>query len=123
VRSLTLAKHSAGSLSIRGWLDAVGGKKLQTALESIVQAARPGGDTRTRAQQLGDALVQLVDNELASGQLPFLRTVKPQLLVTIGIADLLDPTTGRAAAARTGATAPCGVRTSSVAAPAPDPAG
>jgi hypothetical protein len=97
-RSLALAKHSDGSLSIRGELDAVGGEKLQAALESFVQADRPAGDTRTRAQQLGDAMVQLADNVLASGTLPTLRTVKPQLLVTIGIEDLLDPSSGAAAA-------------------------
>jgi hypothetical protein len=52
---------------VRGQLDAVGGEKLQAALESIVQAARPQGDMRTRAQQQADALVQLADNALASG--------------------------------------------------------
>jgi hypothetical protein len=93
-RSLTLAKHGDGSLSIRGELDAVGGEKLQAALESIVQAARPAGDTRTRAQQLADALVQVADNALASGGLPTLRTVKPHVIVTIGIEDLMDPATG-----------------------------
>jgi len=63
-RSLTLSRLLDGRLAIRGELDAVGGEKLQAALESIVQANRPKGDLRTRAQQLGDALVQLVDNEL-----------------------------------------------------------
>jgi hypothetical protein len=42
--------------------------------------------------------VQLADNALASGRLPVLRTVKPQLIVTIPLADLLDPSTGPAAA-------------------------
>ena len=51
-----------------------------------------------RAQQLGDALVQLADNTLAAGQLPILRTVKPHVIVTIGIADLVDPTAGVGAA-------------------------
>jgi hypothetical protein len=97
-RSLTLAKHGDGSLSIRGELDAVGGEKLQAALEAIVQAARPAGDMRTRAQQLGDALVQVADNALAGGQLPILRTVKPQLIVTIPLEDLLAPGTGSGAA-------------------------
>jgi hypothetical protein len=46
-----------------------------------------------RAQQLGDALVQLADNALASGNLPFLRTVKPHVVVTIPLADLVDPAT------------------------------
>jgi hypothetical protein len=98
-RSLTLSKHADGSLSLRGELDAAGGEKLQAALESIVQADRPAGDLRTRAQQLGDALVQWADNTLATGQLPILRTVKPHVIVTIGLADLVDPATGVGAAA------------------------
>jgi hypothetical protein len=100
-RSFTMSTHSDGSRSFRGQLDAVGGEKLQAALESIVQAARPKGDLRTRAQQNADALVQLADNALAAGNLPFLRTVKPHLIVTIDIEDLLDPATGPGAA-RTG---------------------
>jgi hypothetical protein len=97
-RSLTLSKHSDGCVSLRGQLDAVGGEKLQAALESIVQAARPEGDMRTRAQQQADALVQLADNALASGALPVCRTVKPQLIVTIPLEDLADPATGPGAA-------------------------
>jgi hypothetical protein len=97
-RSLTLFKHADGTLGLRGQLDAVGGEKLQAALESIVQAARPKGDTRTRAQQQADALVQLADNALASGGLPVCRTVKPQLIVTIPLEDLVDPSTGPGAA-------------------------
>src|ERR671916_459859 len=64
-RSLTLAKCADGSLSIRGHLDAVGGERLQAALEAHVQADRPAGDERTRAQRQADALVQLADNALA----------------------------------------------------------
>jgi hypothetical protein len=97
-RSLTLARLLDGSLSIRGELDAVGGEKLQAALESIVQADRPKGDLRTRAQQLGDALVQLADNALSSGQLPVLRTIKPHVVVTLDVDDLVDPSTGPDAA-------------------------
>jgi hypothetical protein len=40
-RSLTLSRHGDGTLGLRGQLDAVGGEKLQAALEAIVQAARP----------------------------------------------------------------------------------
>jgi hypothetical protein len=43
---------------------------------------------------LADALVQLCDNALASGALPTLRTVKPRVVVTIDIEDLLDPGSG-----------------------------
>ncbi|WP_448614076.1 DUF222 domain-containing protein [Modestobacter sp. URMC 112] len=93
-RRLSIAKHSDGSLTGRFDLDAVGGEKLQAALESIVQANRPEGDMRTRAQQQADALVQLCDNQLAGGNLPFLRSVKPQVIVTIPLEDLVDPSTG-----------------------------
>jgi hypothetical protein len=97
-RSLRIARHADGSVTFRGELDAVGGEKFQAALESIVQANRPAEDTRTRAQQLGDALVQLADNALAAGTLPFLRTVKPHVVVMIDVDDLADPHTGPGAA-------------------------
>jgi hypothetical protein len=98
-RSLSIAEHPDGSTTGRWELDPVGSEKVQTALESIAQANRPAGDTRTRAQQLADALVQLCDNLLASGTLPFLRTVKPQVLVQILGEDLADPAPGPATAA------------------------
>ena len=97
-RALTIAKHADGSITGRFELDPVGGEKIQAALKSIVQADRPAGDLRTRAQQLGEALVQLADNALAAGGLPVLRTVKPHVFVTIGIDDLVDPATGPGAA-------------------------
>ncbi|MGY1794446.1 DUF222 domain-containing protein [Geodermatophilus sp. SYSU D00525] len=90
-RSLTLSKHADGSLSGRFHLDAVGGEKLQSALEAHVQADRPAGDARTRAQRLGDALVQVADNALASGSLPMLRGHKPQIAVRVDLDDLVDP--------------------------------
>ncbi len=97
-RRLVLTKHADGSLSGRFDLDPVGGEKLQTALESLVQAGRSAGDERTRAQQSAEALVQLCDNALASGSLPILRGHKPQVVVTIGLEELADPGTGRGTA-------------------------
>jgi uncharacterized protein DUF222 len=90
-RSLHVARHPDGSLTLRGELDPIGGEKVQAAIESIVQASRPAGDDRSRAQQQGDALVQLCDNQLASGNLPILRKNKPHVFLTIGLNDLLDP--------------------------------
>ncbi|TFV75407.1 HNH endonuclease [Blastococcus sp. CT_GayMR19] len=90
-RSLSIARHADGSRSFRGDLDAVGGEKFEAMLESFVQADRPAGDRRTRSQQLADALVQAADVALASGRLPTLRTVKPHVIVTIPLADLVDP--------------------------------
>jgi hypothetical protein len=40
-RSLTLARHSDGTVALRGQLDAVGGEKLAAALESLAQSGRP----------------------------------------------------------------------------------
>ncbi len=103
-RAVTLVQHPDGTWTIGGTLDAVGGQKVATALESISAAGRCAGDMRSRAQRGGDALVQLADLALASGQLPVLRTVKPHVIVTIGLADLVDPATGPAAATGLGAT-------------------
>ncbi|MGY1762122.1 DUF222 domain-containing protein [Geodermatophilus sp. SYSU D00779] len=97
-RRLAITKHADGSITGRFDLDAVGGERLQTALESVVQAGRCAGDERTRHQQQADALVQLCDNQLAAGSLPTLRGHKPQVIVTIGVEDLAGPATGPGAA-------------------------
>jgi hypothetical protein len=91
-RSLSIVKHADGSVSGRFDLDAVGGERVQAALEAYTQKNRPAGDLRTRAQQLADAFVQWADVTLATGQPPKLRTFKPQLVVTIPLADLAAPT-------------------------------
>jgi hypothetical protein len=97
-RSLTMSRLLGGAFSGSFVLDAVGGEKVALAIESIAAASRCAGDTRTAAQVRGDALVQLCDLALASGQLPILRTVKPHVGVVIGIEDLVDPGTGADAA-------------------------
>jgi hypothetical protein len=93
-RSLSLVQHPDGAFTGGFTLDAVGGEKVATALEAIAAQSRCAGDARTRAQRLGDALVQLADLHLASGDLPVLRTVKPHIGVLIGIEDLVAPSTG-----------------------------
>jgi len=97
-RFLSFAKHSDGSGTGRFHLDAVGMEKLQAALESILQANRPAGDTRSRVQQQADALVQLADIHLSCGTLPLLRGVKPHVAVKIGADDLAGEATGKGAA-------------------------
>ncbi len=87
-RSLTISRHADGTVSFRGHLDAVGGEKFQTAVEAHVQADRPAGDERTRAQRQGDALVQVADTVLACGAVPVLRSVKPHVAVRIDLDDL-----------------------------------
>jgi hypothetical protein len=100
-RTLSMSAHPDGSWTGRFELDAVGGQKVATVLESMLQANRPGGDTRSRSQQLGDAFVQWADNTLAAGDLPVLRGSKPHVIVTIDHEDFTDPHPGYGAA-RTG---------------------
>ena len=97
-RSFSLVQHPDGTFTGGFTLDQVGGEKVAAALESIAAASRCAGDSRTRPQRLGDALVQLADLALASGELPILRTVKPHLGVLVGIDDLVEPGTGPGAA-------------------------
>jgi hypothetical protein len=97
-RRLAIIKHADGSITGRFDLDAVAGERLQAALESVVQAGRCAADERNRHQQQADALVQLCDNQLASGQLPVLRSVKPHVVLRIDLNDLADPHAGLGAA-------------------------
>ncbi|SFN83073.1 protein of unknown function [Geodermatophilus obscurus] len=87
-RSLTIVRHADGTVTFSGRLDPVGAEKFQTAVEAHVQADRPAGDERTRAQRQADALVQTCDNALSAGSVPVLRTVKPHVAVRIDIGDL-----------------------------------
>ena len=90
-RSLSIQQFSDGTVTGTFRLDAVGGEKVRVALESIVQADRPRGDLRTRAQALADGFVGLADRALASGGLPRLRTVKPHIALTMTAGDFFDP--------------------------------
>jgi hypothetical protein len=97
-RSLSVLQHPDGTVSGTLLLDQLGGETVLTAMEACAAAGRTAGDTRSRAQRLGDALVQICASFLASGAAPTLRTVPAQLLVVIDEADLVDPATGPAAA-------------------------
>jgi hypothetical protein len=101
-RRLSMVRHADGSGTGRFDLDAIGFEKVAAAVESIVQKSRPRGDERSRAQQNADALVQLCDNQLASGNLPMLRTQQPHVIVTIDVEDLADTEHSGRDAGRTG---------------------
>jgi hypothetical protein len=93
-RELVWARRPDGGMDGRFHLDAVAGDKFQATVESLLQAGRCAGDSRTRGQQQADALVQLCDNALASGELPITRTVKPHVFARIDLDDLVDSSTG-----------------------------
>ena len=93
-RSLVLVQHPDGTVTGGLTLDQHGGETVMTAVEAYAAKSRCASDTRTRAQRLADALVQICANALATGDAPRLRTVPAQLLVMIDEADLVDPHTG-----------------------------
>ncbi|MCO7220090.1 HNH endonuclease signature motif containing protein [Klenkia sp. PcliD-1-E] len=100
-RGLRISRRADGTRAIRGQLDAAGGEQVEAALEAIAAAGRCEGDLRSRDQRAADALVQLAALHLAAGDLPMLRTTKPQVTALIQLEDLADPDT-RPAATRLG---------------------
>jgi hypothetical protein len=90
-RSLVLVQHPDGMVTGGLTLDQHGGETVMTALEATAAASRCAGDTRTRAQRMADALVQICANALATGSTPQLRSVPAQLLVMIDEEDLVAP--------------------------------
>ncbi len=101
-RALTLVQHPDGQVTFGGALDQFGGETVMTALEATAAKSRCAGDTRTRAQRMADALVQVCANALATGNVPQLRTVPAQVVVMIDEADLVAA--GNDAAAATSGT-------------------
>lgn len=88
---LTPAAGAEGGGTIHGRLDAAGFEKVSTALTAHQQAGRVADDDRNHAQQMADALVQVADNALATGDTPRLRKHHAQVAATISAEDLLDP--------------------------------
>ncbi|KQS66912.1 HNH endonuclease signature motif containing protein [Modestobacter sp. Leaf380] len=90
-RELHLTPSPGGGGSIHGRLDALGFEKVATVLTAFQQAGRVADDDRSHAQQMGDALVQLADVQLAcSDDVPVLRKHRAQVAATVSAEDLLD---------------------------------
>ncbi|MGY1716695.1 DUF222 domain-containing protein [Geodermatophilus sp. SYSU D01106] len=87
-RRMSVVRHADGTVSFHLHLDPVGAERFATAVEAHVQADRPAGDDRSRAQRLADGAVQLADTALATGATPQLRGVKPQVVVKVDVEDL-----------------------------------
>ena len=90
-RELHMTPSVGGGGTIHGRLDAVGFEKVSTVLTAFQQTGRVADDDRNHAQQMGDALVQLADAQLACGDdVPMLRKHRAQIAATISAEDLLD---------------------------------
>ena len=97
-RALTVVQHPDGAVTLGGSLDQHGGETVMTALEAYAAKSRCARDSRTRAQRLADALVQICAHFLATGDAPQLRSNPAQLLVMIDEKDLVAPGNDPAAA-------------------------
>ncbi|SDN78861.1 protein of unknown function [Klenkia soli] len=97
-REFHMSPSPNGGGTFHGRLDAVGYEKLATAVTAFQQAGRCADDDRSHAQQMGDALVQLSDNALASATTPMLRKSHAHIAATIAAEDLLDTETVAGAA-------------------------
>jgi hypothetical protein len=91
-RELTTADRGDGTFAVRGTLSNEDHGRLMAAL-SPLSAPRPEPDgrrdLRTPAQRRGDALMELVDRALDSGQLPTSRGARPHVTITGGLDTLM----------------------------------
>ena len=90
-REFRLTPNPDGSSRPGGYLDKEATALLRTALDPLAKP-RPATDgvpdPRSPAQRTGDALVELVELALRSGDLPSQAGQPVQVVVTIGLADL-----------------------------------
>jgi hypothetical protein len=90
-REFRLTPNPDGSSRPGGYLDKEATALLRTALDPLAKprpAADGTPDPRSPAQRNGDALVELVELALRSGDLPSQAGQPVQLVVTIGLGDL-----------------------------------
>ncbi len=86
-RFLHLSQTFDGVYRIDGWLDAVGGAVLNTALDSVM-GPRLEDDDRSAAERRADAAVELARRQLDGGQLPEVGGQKPHLAISVDMATL-----------------------------------
>src|SRR6266852_6468701 len=95
-RFLHLSQTFDGVYRIDGWLDAVGGATLNTALNSVM-GPRLADDDRSAAERRADAAVDMARRQLDGGQLPEVGGQKPHLMVTLDVSTLTKEPGSRAA--------------------------
>src|SRR5712692_6930665 len=87
LRFLHLSQTFDGVYRIDGWLDAVGGATLNTALDSVM-GPRLEDDDRSAAERRADAAVEIARRQLDGGQLPEVGGQKPHLAISVDMATL-----------------------------------
>lgn len=83
---LSLAQDANGVIRVRGRLSAEGAAVLRSALSPLAKSVP--NDTRSAAKRRADALVELARRVLNMGTLPVEGGVRPQVGLTVDIAEL-----------------------------------
>jgi Domain of unknown function (DUF222) len=93
LRELRVRTRPDGTVTLNGKLDPEGGARVLEVLNSL-NARRPPvdgiPDQRNRARRDADALVEAMSGLLDEGQLPTRGGQRPHLVLTMGLADLIE---------------------------------
>ncbi|WP_084678640.1 HNH endonuclease signature motif containing protein [Actinopolymorpha alba] len=91
-RSITFSHSGPGLQSARVQLPVDEMARLKALLDPLARPRKTdanGPDTRTASRRLGDAFVELLDLTLAAGEAPTRGGTKPQIIITMTLAQLV----------------------------------
>ncbi len=91
-RSITFSHSGPGLQSARVQLPVDEMARLKALLDPLARPQKTdanGPDTRTASRRLGDAFVELLDLALAAGEAPTRGGTKPQIIITMTLAQLV----------------------------------
>jgi Domain of unknown function (DUF222)/HNH endonuclease len=87
-RRLHLSRTLDGMVALDGLLDPETGETALTALQALMRADHPGGDTRTTTQRRADAFAQLCRLALERGWVGTTRGVRPHVSAVVDLPEL-----------------------------------
>jgi Domain of unknown function (DUF222) len=93
LRELRVRTRPDGTVTLNGKLDPEGGARVLEVLNALNGRRPPVDgipDTRSRARRDADALVEAMGGLLDEGQLPTRGGQRPHLVLTMGLADLIE---------------------------------
>jgi hypothetical protein len=86
---LSLKSHGDGSMTLKGWLDAVSAAPVRTIFDALARRGE-AGDDRPRELRNAQALVEMSEHALNAGIAPTRHGVRPHVSVIVTDATLLS---------------------------------